>query len=223
MGVGLAVVLLSVGVLPAMSVAQPALPPSISGNSVIEFPPCQGQTTNLCVLSQDWSASLLSPDQAAAVYVALGEASGSFSTCGMIAFYRSTLTSSSLIPGNLSAEATVFYGGYQLVSPALSGYPGTGSTPYVHYSSADGCGTYGSGTSTATSSSSSTASSSSSSTTSSTTSMSSTSSSPASSTASSPGPYGGRRAPDYPQAFVGSVIALVGAFVAAGGRWRMWP
>lgn len=221
--VGLALLLESVGALPAMAVAQPALPSSISGDSVIQLPPCNGQTTNDCVLPQGWSAALLSPDQAAAVYVALGEESGSFNTCGLIAFYQSTLTSPSLLPGNLSAESTVFYGGYQLVSPALPGYPGTGSTPYVHYSTADGCGTYGSVTSStsATPSASPTptstmASSSSSSTTASTTSTSS------SITAQSmpPSPYGGRSPVDFPEALLGSLMTLGGVFLAAGGRLR---
>ncbi len=217
MVLGLGMVLASIGVVPTMAAAQPALPSEISGSSVIQLPPCNGQATADCTLSQSWSASLLSPDQAAAVYVALGEASGSFSTCGMIAFYQSDLTSASLLPGGLQAESVLFYGGHQLVSPELSGYPGTGSTPYVHYSTADGCGTYGSGVTTSTT----TTSQSSAATTGSATSTATvtTTSTSSSINTTNPGPYGGHRAPDYALALLGSVSTLGGALVVVRGRF----
>lgn len=225
LAVGLGMVIASVGVLPAMSVAQPALPPSISGSTVIQLPPCNGQTTNDCTLSQSWSATLLTPDQAAAVYVAIGEASGSFNTCGLIAFYSSTLTSPDMLPGGPSSESVLFYGGVQLVSPALSGYPGTGSTPYVHYSTADGCGTYGSASISTSATSSSSSRSTTTTTSTSSTSITTTSTATqafvtagSTTAATSPGPYGGPGPVDYPLSALGSILALAGVVVSARGK-----
>lgn len=129
------------------STTQAALPAAISGTQEILLPPCGGQTVHDCVVNASWTSTLLTPDQAAAYYVAVGAASGSFSTCNLIALWGTTITTSSALPLPAwgGSQSVAFYQGAQLMATSIPGYPGSGSTTLVHYSQSDSCGTYDSG------------------------------------------------------------------------------
>ena len=124
--------------------SQPALAASLSGTQELILPPCDSQTTHDCTVNSTWTGTLLSPSAAGAWYVDVFGMTGSFTTCSMIAVWETSVTSSSVLPQTSwggSADFT-FYNGHQYMSTEVPGYPGTGITPYVHYSTADGCGTY---------------------------------------------------------------------------------
>ena len=107
-------------------------------------------------------------------------------------------------------------GGVQYMSTSIPGYPGTGSTPYVHYSSADGC--LGSSATTTSQNVQPATTSTSTSTTIQTSSSVVEVSSTAVTTAPSPGPSG-NASPQFPLLFVvGLIVAASGLFVTLQGE-----
>lgn len=216
----------------ATTSTQPSLPATLSGTQVLELPPCGGQSANDCTVAQSWSATLLSPSQAGAWYVEVFGLTGTFTTCGMIAVYSTTITTPYTIPLFSGGSAgTTFYNGIEYASPAITGYPGTGATPYVHYSTADGCGDYvgpsppptSTTASSSTASSASTSSSSSSATSSassaSTTQSASSSTSSSSSTLPHGSIYGGSPSFNVPLGLVGGVLAVEGWVMLYRGKF----
>jgi hypothetical protein len=204
------------------STIQPALPSTISGTEVIQLPPCNSQSVNNCVLSESWTATLVPPAQASALY-------GGGNACGLIALWATTFTSASYLPVPTWGGGQMYQmmGGVQYMSTSIPGYPGTGSTPYVHYSSADGC--LGS-SATTTSQNVQPATTSTTVSTTSITSMMGTIqtsssvvevSSTAVTTASSPGPSG-NASPQFPLLFiVGLIVAASGLFVTLQGEKKL--